>query len=126
MCLHAFSQRPLSWLLQWLALVPGQQLTQLWVNALLLSILPAPPQDSMCHSGIGRHSKGEVSLTGPDMPALGSEACLQSLVLRKLVTVVKGEVKDTLLQSSGHVLTYDSQTHVMHRQTCVMHVLAVH
>lgn len=98
--LHAFSQRPLSWLLQGLALIPGQQLAQLWVNALLLSILPAPPQDSLCHSGTGRHSKGEESPTGPDMLALGNDACLgESLVLRKLVTGVKDVVKDTLLQT---------------------------
>ena len=65
----------------------------------------------MCQSGIETDSKGEGSPTGTDHASLDNGACMgKPLVLRKLVTGMNDLVKDTWLQTAGHLLTCDAQT----------------
>jgi len=58
---HAFTQSQLSWLLNRLALVSGQQFAQLWINALLLSVCSAS-QHSCMNAMHSKHIRSYIAL----------------------------------------------------------------
>lgn len=77
---HAFAQSQLSWLLNRLALISGQQFAQLWINALLLSVCSASQHDGMnaMHS---KHTRSYKALIQRWEPALGNTLTVNKVSL---------------------------------------------
>ncbi len=84
---HAFSQSQLSWLLNRLALVSGQQFAQLWINALLLSICSASQHSSMnaMHS---KHDWSYIAVVQRWEPALGNRLILNNALVMQIPDAV--------------------------------------
>ena len=77
---HAFAQSQLSWLLNRLALVSGQQFAQLWINALLLSVRSATQHNGMnaMHS---KHTRSYIALVQRWEAALGNTLIVNKALL---------------------------------------------